>query len=281
MTVYQKLLKAREDMGHVKKDGKHQQGWSYFKGDEILEQVGNALMANGLIFLPIQESAEMNTAVETKGEGNSQKSQVVETALIRFNMTFVDVETGETVSIPTHGSARDYGDKAIFKAQTLAIKYLFLRMFLLGEGDGEDPDAVSTPPARNAQPKQDRRIPAPAEPPANGKQEGTNGQRDSVVDHAQTDAEFQATRQWINEARVKGLVDWARGFWTEDGKDPPPHPQVYRRIAKALKLSVEAPQNFDELYRLVFNEYGGSDADAMKAIKLYEPTSTRAAKATA
>ena len=144
MTIHTKLLAARETMGHFEKSGTHQQKYKYYKGEEVLEQVGDTLAANGILFLPCQVDAQITTGEEIGKDG---QVKTVEHALVRFDMTFVDGETGETLVVPTYGSARDYGDKALFKAQTLAIKYLFLRMFLKGEGVDEESEADSIPPA--------------------------------------------------------------------------------------------------------------------------------------
>ncbi len=195
MTIYTKLLEARQKMGHFEKDGVHAQKWKYFKSDKVLEQVGDALAECGILFLPCQTGAELTTAEEVNKDG---KAQTVESALVHFEMKFIDVETGDTLIVPTHGSARDYGDKALFKAQTLAIKYLFLRMFLKGEGDSDDPDAESTPPARR-----------PAPPPA----AKPNGQaRPPAPPATQTPTGSEETAHWSRLAESRGNFDRSMAY---------------------------------------------------------------------
>jgi hypothetical protein len=275
--IYQKLLAARQAMGAFAKDGKHAQGWKYFQSDAVLEQVGNALAAQGIVFLPNQTDARLDTVTETDDKG---KTKTVETAFVTFEMTFVEAETGEVIKVLTHGSARDYGDKALFKAQTLAIKYLFLRMFLKGEGDDE-PEAVSAPPARQAAPRtpigrQPQNAPEVKSPaPSNGQESDTLPAHDSIVDRAApSDGKSSA---WATTSRVGRLCEQVRSMRKEEDGTPYKLPHVYHSIACALNLQ-SRPTTRDGLALAIQNEWNGSDKEAWEAILAYIPTAEREAE---
>lgn len=228
-TIYAKILAVRQEIGALKKTGLHGQGWNYFKSDEVLEQIGDALTSQGILFIPEQETADLTTTDKT------------ETALIRFAARFVDVETGEEMVVHTHGSARDTGDKAIFKAQTLAIKYLFLRMFLVGESDDE-PEAASAPPDRASRQTASRSASKPAK--SNG---GTS---------------------WIDFPTLTAMLDKAEEYFAESGVPSKSSSHHVNRIAVALGIST--PHGIKKnLLQIIQAEYTGTKADAWKAIQIH------------
>ncbi len=142
MSVYTKLLEARKAIGKVQKDkvmGGTGGGYKYTSINEVSEAVRTALDEVGLAFFPAVEDV-----VLTDGR-----------YLIKYLFTFVDVETGDTVSMAWAGEAlASYvsksnnlitDDKALGKAHTYAEKYFFLRLFIVSAVDDPDIDDQPSP----------------------------------------------------------------------------------------------------------------------------------------
>lgn len=80
---------------------------------------------------------------------------------VHVTVTFLDGESGETLSASWFGESIDTEDKGIQKAVTSAIKYCLMKQFLISEG-GDDPDAESTeiePPKHEEEPKRPAKAP--------------------------------------------------------------------------------------------------------------------------
>ena len=56
-------------------------------------------------------------------------------------VTLIDSESGESFAIKGLGSGQDAGDKALAKAQTMALKYCYMASLAIATGD--DPEADS------------------------------------------------------------------------------------------------------------------------------------------
>ena len=58
-----------------------------------------------------------------------------------MTVTLIDSESGESFAIKGLGSGQDAGDKALAKAQTMALKYCYMASLAIATGD--DPEADS------------------------------------------------------------------------------------------------------------------------------------------
>lgn len=167
MTIYAKLLEARTELS-FKKEYSKQLRYEILDGDTILEMVGDALAKRNILFIPSMIDAQMTWHETVKSNGDPA---LVQHALATLEMTFVDTESGDTFTARTHGSAQDYADKALGKAQTYAIKYFFTRMFLKGDGTNDE-ERTEVTTQKPAQPRQNTRStskPAPrSSKPRNG-----------------------------------------------------------------------------------------------------------------
>src|SRR5439155_11173458 len=96
-------------------------------------------------------------AVESKGGAKGLF------ATLWITYVFVDGDDGSEFQYYTVGTANDYpGDKAVYKAQTNALKYLLTQTFLVSTGDDVEADGK---PDEQAGATYARRTPPPPPPP--------------------------------------------------------------------------------------------------------------------
>ena len=82
----------------------------------MLERVNASLVAHGIASIATPELLNVVDVTTAKGS-------VEHLATVRMDITLIDKESGEVLSIGGIGSGQDGGDKAVMKAQTAAIKY--------------------------------------------------------------------------------------------------------------------------------------------------------------
>jgi len=235
MTIYEKLLAARKAMSFEKEYNPNLK-YEILDADSILEMVGDALASQGVLFIPSMIHAEMTfEAREKDGRNNTKYMQHIQHALATLELTLIDVDTGESHTATTHGSAIDFGDKALGKAQTYAIKYFFARMFLKGKSDINDEernDATSQPAPRQS---------APA-------------------------SELDAVTWTQQDKRKSDLVTFAHDYWSDAIKSTT---HLYNRVAKALELPNVGGSKVN-LFAAIEEHYTGSEQDAANAIENYK-----------
>lgn len=151
-SVYGKLVKVMSEIGSVEKEGKHQQGYMYATAEDVSNAVRKALVSVGLAFFPAIESVTIEN-------GRYQ---------VKYNYTFADPDTGDTLSLPWQGEALVemttkngifQDDKALGKCHTYAEKYFFMRTFVVSAGD--DPDADTNDPQQHHAKPQSKPAPQP------------------------------------------------------------------------------------------------------------------------
>lgn len=196
MNIYQKLLEARKAMS-FEKEYNSDLKYEILDGDTILEMVGDALAAQNILFIPSMIDAIITWNEVEKTYNNRTDKKLVQHAEAVLEMVFVDADTGESFTAQTRGSAQDYADKALGKAQTYAIKYFFTRMFLKGKSDVNDEERVgdnhsAQQPAQNA--PQTAQKPRSASKPA--KRTTTTAQTPSTPQNGNSEA-FNSS-QWAS-----------------------------------------------------------------------------------
>lgn len=134
-SIATKLIGIMKDCGYVQKDARNDfHKYKYVSAANILEKVNDALVKHGLATLVKTEI--LSAVTETNDKGKMEKFSTV-----RVNVTLVDSDTGDTLEISAVGSGQDNGDKAVAKAQTMALKYAW--MMTLNISTGDDPEADS------------------------------------------------------------------------------------------------------------------------------------------
>lgn len=127
------IVSVIKAVGGLKKKGKYSGGktrYDFHAADDVLEAVGREMANHGVVILPAVLSA--NVSIQPAPYDKS-----LFLAIIDMEMT---VRVGNTES--THkwvGAGNDYStpDKAVYKAQTSGHKYFLMKLFMIGDGNGD------------------------------------------------------------------------------------------------------------------------------------------------
>ena len=135
--VYQRLSAMRSSVTGLSKSGHNAfQKYNYIPHEVVSDVVRPLMVEHGLDF--------GITFVEILDRSVVGKSVV---SLLKFNMTWTSIDTGEQLVETWIGEGADTSDKGTAKAATNAQKYYFLKRFQFGnerstEADEHDPDTV-------------------------------------------------------------------------------------------------------------------------------------------
>jgi len=134
MTLAEKLLKVMKTCAVIGKDSTNDEGgYSYVSAAKLNAAVNKALTENGIVTLA-STKIETLTPVEINGHTETLASVIVTIKLVNAD------DANDTLTISGAGSGIDAGDKAIAKAQTMAVKYAWKDTLLIADKD-DDPDA--------------------------------------------------------------------------------------------------------------------------------------------
>ena len=216
----------------VPKDGTNtSQGYDYTSAASVRMAVG-------------PELAERKIAVSSQLEVISQdfptaKSGAVHhRVVVRATLTFVDADSGETMTAQGLGSGMDSGDKSCMKAVTAAEKYAYVSAFTLAMGEDPERDAEHDriAPSHGAEEAQrSREQSARGEHIDNERVKPARAGKalaDGLVDHARANiCDLDSLREWIrgNKSPVLALAD-------EDERAPN---YVLSRVGKHAVVTIE------------------------------------------
>ncbi|WP_196595110.1 ERF family protein, partial [Pectinatus frisingensis] len=96
--------------------------------------INTAMVKQGICSIAVPEIVSIDEITTTKGN-------IERLATVKINITLIDRDSDESITITGLGSGQDAGDKAVMKAQTAAIKYAYMLSFAIATGD--DPEADS------------------------------------------------------------------------------------------------------------------------------------------
>ena len=137
--IIKKLHEIQKEVPYLQKGGRNiTLRYSYLSESQIAELFKALFEKHGVVFL---HSSEIQS-IERK-EGEHGKLQFLTNIKVLYQ--FVDVETGEVVGGHAAGQGIDPGDKGIYKAITGAVKYIFMKTFLIPTGDDPEDDSRSAP----------------------------------------------------------------------------------------------------------------------------------------
>lgn len=129
--ILKKLAAVRGDVAYIQKGGRNAaQGYSFLSERQITELFKELFDKHGVMFT---YSSVITGSMETP-----KKTQIITN--VRVNYAFIDVETGEVLGGSAAGQGADSGDKGVYKAITGAIKYVFMKTFLIPTGDDPEED---------------------------------------------------------------------------------------------------------------------------------------------
>ena len=134
MGLHQKLLEMQKRVDKVVKDGKNLSDKYDFASDENVLDTFRPLMDElGLLLIPSITRAELHEGTTRSGTSRFMTE-------LFFNMTWHDVESGQTLVVPWYAQGVDLaGEKGVGKAATYAEKYFLLKFFHVSTKK-DDPD---------------------------------------------------------------------------------------------------------------------------------------------
>lgn len=141
-TLALKICEAQIEIGGLPKEGKANLGqysYQYTTEDQILSAIRAQLLPKGVaVFVSFVDHVREDNRIERRGQ-----YEVVNLCYrLRLEVCFVDTETGANIVITSQNMGSDPADKAINKAQTAAMRTLFLKQFMaMGEDEPEEEEA--------------------------------------------------------------------------------------------------------------------------------------------
>src|SRR5262245_50824493 len=147
-----KLVKVMAAISHIPKRGRNEFfQYDYATEADVADAVRKALVAEGVVLIPSIEDVRERDVLTRKNQ-----KEVVTTVTMTF--TFIDGESGGSLTFRMSGAGQDGGDKGIMKAISACVKYAQLKSLCLPTGD--DPEGDDTPTTSAA--ANGRRTMAPA-----------------------------------------------------------------------------------------------------------------------
>lgn len=136
----EKLFNIYTEVEGVEKKGHNSsQNYDYIKATDVTAAIRTALIKQRVY-------AEINFDFEGLPYFIERKSGPPMAAVnVKCLAVFHDLDSNETLSGSGLGSGSDSGDKAVYKAQTGALKYALKNSFLLKDDGTSDPEAPETP----------------------------------------------------------------------------------------------------------------------------------------
>jgi len=138
-----------KSVNYLQKDKENkEQKYSYLSTEHALEKINEALLAQKLI------SKKEYELVESK-EKPTAKGAIWQLVTVSCTLTIIDTESDEILVNIAYGSGTDPGDKAVAKAQTMALKYAWIAALNIPVGDDPEDDPITdTQSFVNTQPEQ-------------------------------------------------------------------------------------------------------------------------------
>ena len=133
--IAKKFVAVMQECSYIVKTGMNDfHRYKYATAADVLEKVNSSLTKHGIA--SVVTPSLLSVQEVTTAKGNTERFATVEVTVM-----LIDSESGESFSLKGLGSGQDAGDKAIAKAQTMALKYAYLASLAIATGD--DPEADS------------------------------------------------------------------------------------------------------------------------------------------
>jgi len=130
-----KLVKVMQACGgYIQKDAENKkQNYKYVSAAAVMEKVNPALVENNMVSIPVY-------SVVSEREKSTSGGGLWQLVTVQLELKIIDVDSGESVAAISLGTGYDPGDKAVAKAQTMALKYAWLTALNMGTGDEPEAD---------------------------------------------------------------------------------------------------------------------------------------------
>ncbi|MDT2194880.1 ERF family protein [Paenibacillus larvae] len=134
MTLVKKLAEVMDSVKYIQKTGYNSfNNYKYATEADVNEKVREELAGRKVIMIP-------NVKSQSIREHKNRKGYIEYIATVQVEFTFMDGESGETITFSTFGEGQDSGDKGTYKAITGAQKYALMKAFMIPTGD--DPEEI-------------------------------------------------------------------------------------------------------------------------------------------
>lgn len=141
--VYKKIFELQKAVKALKKDSKSY-NFEYLSGDKLFEVVRPKMDELGLLLLPDVVKVE-STPTTYKVWDSKIKALIEKTenlVSLDINFTWIDIESGESVTQHWHGTGQNGFDKSFGSALTYAERYFLLKTFHVAT-NRDDVDAIA------------------------------------------------------------------------------------------------------------------------------------------
>lgn len=164
--IASKLVKIMGACSYVQKDGENKfHKYNYASAANVLEKVNAACVENNV-------ASVVSTKIIGEKEKTTNKGGTEYLVTVEVTLTLIDGDSGESLTAVSLGTGQDPGDKAVAKAQTMALKYAWMTTLNISTGD--DPEADESVDERNHKVNG-----KPSQGAPEGQQQGGNGKQDT------------------------------------------------------------------------------------------------------
>ncbi len=133
--IAKKINTIQEKVGYMSKGGTNTaQGYKFLADAQIMEKFNELFQENKVVFIYTSKITSTQPTPSTK--------QTLTNVEVVYE--FFDVESGESIAGVAAGQGTDPSDKGVYKAITGAIKYVFMKTFLIPTGDDPENDTKET-----------------------------------------------------------------------------------------------------------------------------------------
>ena len=128
-----KILSLMQACEYIQKEAENkEQKYKYVPDAAIMRKINPELVKNKIIAIP-------EFSVISEKDKPTKSGSVWQFVSVQCVLTLIDAESGEKLTVTSLGSGVDSGDKAVAKAQTMAMKYAWMKLLQVETGD--DPEA--------------------------------------------------------------------------------------------------------------------------------------------
>lgn len=209
----------------IPKDGSNKsQGYDFTSAANVRITVAPQLAKRNIAVSSVLEVLSEDHPVSKSGSAQHR-------VMIRARLTFVDADSGETLSAEGIGCGMDSGDKAPMKAVTAAEKYAYVSAFTLAMG--EDPERD----------EDDKPIGAPLRSYAYGPEEAARAEAQAQSRPQDLDAAVIEAKALVDEFRSltcrEDVLTWAKIHATKYDALPTKPKDLRTRVWTALVKHLE------------------------------------------
>ena len=137
LNIYQRINKVMQAVQYVQKDSSISGGGANYKAvshDQVVSVIREELVKNGIMIFPNQISGEFLI----KRDLSATPPVKMGIYSGKYEINFVNVDTGDKVTSTIEAHANDNGDKAPGKALSYATKSAMLKVFSLETGENDE-----------------------------------------------------------------------------------------------------------------------------------------------